>query len=55
MDTKTYQQLLTEFFEKYSDLLNKKPPSRKRGHFTKCVLKRRRRNKIAKETRRKQR
>jgi len=54
MDTKTYQQLLTEFFEKYSDLLNKKPSSRKRGHFTKCVLKRRRRNEIAKNTRRKQ-
>ena len=55
MDTKTHQQLLTEFFEKYSDLLNKKPSNRKRGHLIKCILKRRRKNKIAKETRRKQR
>jgi len=54
MDTKTHQQLLTEFFGKYSDLLNKKPSSRKRGHFTKLLLRRRKRNKIAKETRRKQ-
>jgi len=50
------------FFE-YHDVLfgqakfnptGKKPSSRKRGHLTKCILKRRRKNKIAKETRRKQ-
>jgi len=54
MNTKTYQQLLSEFFEKYNNLIQK-PSTRKKGHFKKALLKRRRRNKIAKETRRKQR
>ena len=62
MNYRTYQQILTRLFE-YHDILfgqvkftptGKKPPSRKRGHFTKLLLKRRRRNEIAKETRRKQ-
>ena len=55
MNYRTYQQILTRFFEYHNILFSQKPPSRKRGHFTKCVLKRRKRNKIAKETRRKQR
>ncbi|MHA1396168.1 MAG: hypothetical protein ACTSSF_00360 [Candidatus Heimdallarchaeaceae archaeon] len=63
MNYKTYQQLLTKFFE-YHDILfgqnkfnltGKRPSTRKRGHLIKTFLKRRRRNKIAKETRRKQR
>jgi len=63
MNYRTYQQILTRFFE-YHDILfgqvkftptGKKPSSRKRGHFTKLLLRRRRRNEIAKETRRKQR
>ena len=63
MNYRTYQQILMRFFE-YHDVLfgqakfnptGKKPSTRKRGHFTKLLLKRRRRNKIAKKTRRKQR
>ncbi len=54
MNYRTYQQILTRFFEYHNILFSQKPASRKRGHFTKCVLKRRRRNEIAKNTRRKQ-
>jgi len=45
MNYRTYQQILTRFFEYHNILFSQKPPSRKRGHFTKCVLKRRKRNK----------